>query len=170
MGSAMRLAPRLLRLIVGLPIVASLAVVFLTPASSAAADSAAAATPGQGSFRTLTPVPRTAVPRWTNGTAPGQESTAGQIVDAAVEQAAWSGPSRRTSHPAAARSLAEHPQGRESSPGRKGPMFRGYELQLPTSLFGRRKAKPNAASTANAQRMASRHSPTGPAGQPFQRN
>src|SRR5688572_7677098 len=105
MGSAMRLAPRLLRLVVGLPIVASLAVVVLTPASSAATDSAAAATPGQGSFRTLTPVPRASVPRWTSGAAPGQESTGGQIVDPAVQQAAWSNSSRPAPYPAVARSL-----------------------------------------------------------------
>ena len=47
-------------------------------------------------------------------------------------------------------------------------MFRGYELQLPTTLFGR-KAKPTAANVANAQRVTP-HQPSGATTrQPFQR-
>jgi tetratricopeptide (TPR) repeat protein len=168
MGSAMRLAPRLLRLIVGLPIVASPATALLTSTSSTAADNAAA-TSAQGSFRTLTPVPRAAVPRWTDRAALEQASASDPIVDPAVELAAWSNHSRPAVNAAASRAISATPQGRETAPGRKGPMFRGYELQLPTTLFGRRKAKPAATHAANAQRMAQRQPSSGQTRLPFQR-
>lgn len=82
------------------------------------------------------------VPRWTDGGAMQQQGAGtAPVYDPAVQQAGYT-----AALPSAARpstrypSGAANPSGAAVSPGRKGPMFRGYQLRMPT-LFGRSDAK-----------------------------
>lgn len=86
------------------------------------------------------------VPRWTNGQASQPAASGGPVSDHAVRQAAWTNPYGTGARSDTARATTPARNGAQAlPPGRKGPMFHGFEVRLPDLLFSRKKNPPPAA-------------------------